>query len=140
MSAAPQKIGLSRLPLRAAAFVALVCVSIVGLSVWREWESRAVTLKTAEVDLANLAHSLIQHAEDSVDLLDTGIVGVVSRLESDGTNPETLAGLHKVIVARKKGLKRIRNIVICDENGNSLAASDDRPLYLGDREYFQHHK
>jgi len=140
MSAAPQKIGLSRLPLRAAAFVALVCVSIVGLSVWREWESREVTLKTAEVDLANLAHSLIQHAEDSVDLLDTGIVGVVSRLESDGTNPETLAGLHKVIVARKKGLKRIRNIVICDENGNSLAASDDRPLYLGDREYFQHHK
>ena len=103
-------------------------------------EIERMTLKTAEVDLANLAHSLIQHAEDSVDLLDTGIVGVFSRLEADGTNPETLAGLHKVIVARKKGMQRIHNIVICDENGNSLAASDDRPLYLGDREYFQHQK
>jgi diguanylate cyclase (GGDEF)-like protein/PAS domain S-box-containing protein len=140
MNAAPHKFGQTRLPLRAAAFVALVCVTIVGLSVWREWEARDVALKTAEVDLGNLAHSLIQHAEDSVDLLDTGIVGVVSRLEADGTNPETIAGLHKVIVARKKGLKRIHDIVICDENGDWLTSSDALGPNLGDREFFQHHK
>jgi hypothetical protein len=91
MNAAPHKF--SQMPLRAAAFVALVCVTIVGLSVWREWEAREVTLKTAEVDLANLAHSLTQHAEDSLDLLDTGIVGVVSRLETDGSDPDTISKL-----------------------------------------------
>jgi diguanylate cyclase (GGDEF)-like protein/PAS domain S-box-containing protein len=140
MNAAPHKVGLSRLPLRAAAFVALVCVTIVGLSVWREWESREVTLKTAEVDLANLAHSLTQHAEDSLDLLDTGIVGVISRLETDGTGPDTISKLRKILVARKNGLKRIHNIVITDENGNSLASAMGTPINRADREYFVHHR
>jgi hypothetical protein len=139
MNAAPHKVGLSRLPLRAAAFVALVCVTIVGLSVWREWESREVTLKTAEVDLANLAHSLTQHAEDSLDLLDTGIVGVISRLETDGTGPDTISKLRKILVARKNGLKRIHNIVITDDNGNLLGSAMGTPINRADREYFVHH-
>ena len=138
MNAAPHKF--SQMPLRAAAFVALVCVTIVGLSVWREWEAREVTLKTAEVDLANLAHSLTQHAEDSLDLLDTGIVGVVSRLETDGSDPDTISKLRKILIARKGSLKRIHNIVITDEHGNSLATASNEAIYLGDREYFLHHQ
>jgi diguanylate cyclase (GGDEF)-like protein/PAS domain S-box-containing protein len=129
-----------RLPLRAAAFVALVCVSIVGLSGWREWESRDSILKAAEVELANLSHSLTQHAEDSLDLLDTGIVGVISRLETDGTDLQTIAKLRKILVARKESLKRIHNIVICDEHGHSLATAFGTGIYIGDREYFQHHR
>ncbi len=129
-----------RLPLRAAAFVALVCISIVGLSGWREWEARDGVLKAAEVDLANLAHSLTQHAEDSLDLLDTGIVGVISRLETDGTDAQTIAKLRKILVARKASLKRIHNIVICDEHGNSLATTGDENINVSDREYFQHHR
>lgn len=140
MDAASYKVGQMRLPLRAAAFVALVCVSIVGLSGWREWEARDAVLKAAEVDLANLAHSLTQHAEDSLDLLDTGIVGVISRLETDGTDAQTMAKLRKILVARKDSLKRIHNIVICDEHGNSLATTGDASIYVGDREYFQHHR
>jgi diguanylate cyclase (GGDEF)-like protein/PAS domain S-box-containing protein len=140
MEIAPYKVGQMRLPLRAAAFVALVCVTIVGLSGWREWESRDVILRTTEIDLANLAHSLTQHVEDSLDLLDTGIVGVISRLETDGTDPETIAKLRKILVARKDSLKRIHNIAICDENGNSLATAGGTAIHLGDREYFQHHQ
>jgi diguanylate cyclase (GGDEF)-like protein/PAS domain S-box-containing protein len=140
MNAAPYKTGLKRLPLRAAAFVALVCVTIVGLSVWREWGARDLALNTAEVEMANLAHSLKQHAEDSFNLLDTGIVGVVSRLETDGTGPETLLKLRKLLVARKAELKRIYGIVISDENGDWLASSGVMGANLRDREYFQHHK
>jgi diguanylate cyclase (GGDEF)-like protein/PAS domain S-box-containing protein len=139
MEAAPYKVGQMRLPLRAAAFVALVCLTIVGLSGWREWESRDVILKTTEIDLANLAHSLTQHAEDSLDLLDTGIVGVISRLETDGAGPETVGKLRKILVARKDSLKRVHNIVICGEDGNTLATAGGPAIYLGDREYFQHH-
>lgn len=140
MNAAPNKVGLTRLPFRAAASVALICVVILGASGLREWNSRAVRLKTAEVDMANLAHSLTQHAEDSLDLMDTGIVGVVSRLETDGTGPETISKLRKVLVARKDGLKRIYGIVICDENGNWLVSSGALGANLADREFFQHHK
>jgi diguanylate cyclase (GGDEF)-like protein/PAS domain S-box-containing protein len=132
--------GPTRLPLLAAVFVALVCAGMLGMSGWREWSLREDSLKAAEVDMANLARSLTQHAEDTIDLLDTGIVGVVSRLEMDGTGPETLLKLRKVLAARKEALKRIYGIVISDENGNWLASSGVMGANLSDREYFQYHK
>ena len=101
MDAAPHKAGLMRLPFRAALFIALVCVTILGLSGLREWNTRAATLKASEVELANLARSLIQHAEDSFDLLDASILGAVGRLETDGATPATLAKLQDIFVARK---------------------------------------
>jgi diguanylate cyclase (GGDEF)-like protein/PAS domain S-box-containing protein len=140
MKSVPSKMGLTRLPLLAAVFVALVCVAILGISGLGEWTSRTTELKAAEVDEANLARSLTQHAEDSLELMDTGIVGVVSRLETDGTDPETLLKLRKVMVARKEGSKRTYGIAICDENGDWLASSGVMGTNLGDREYFQHHK
>lgn len=140
MDGIPHKTGLTRLPLRAAAFVALVCVIIVGLGAWREWGLRDITLKEAEVDLSNLARSLTQHAEDSIDLMDTGIVGVVSRLETDGTGAETLSKLHKLLIARKEGLPRIHSIVICDKNGDWLTSSGVFGVNVADRDFFRHHR
>jgi diguanylate cyclase (GGDEF)-like protein/PAS domain S-box-containing protein len=130
----------TRLPTLAMAFVALVCVVILGISGLREWSARAAALQQAEINMANLARSLTQHAEDSFDLLDTGILGVVSRLESDGTDPETLLKLRKVLVARKEGSKRIHGIVICDENGDWLTSSGPSRSNFSDRDYFQIHK
>jgi p-aminobenzoyl-glutamate transporter AbgT len=59
MNALFHKTGLTRLPLLATAFVTLVCVTILGMSASREWSSRAAILIDAEVDMANLARSLI---------------------------------------------------------------------------------
>jgi diguanylate cyclase (GGDEF)-like protein/PAS domain S-box-containing protein len=139
MSATPHKDGLTRLPIRAAAFVALVCIAILGLSGWREWSSRAATLATAEVEMGNLAHSLAQHAENSFDLMDASIVGISVRLELDGTGPESIAKLQKILDARKNGLKRLFNIVILDEHGNFVATSGTMGPSLGDRAFFLHH-
>jgi hypothetical protein len=128
-----------RLPLWAAAFIVAVCVAILGMSGVREWTSRAASLQAAEVDLANLARSLTQHAEDSFDLLDASIVGVVSRLEVDGIGPATLSTLRIVILARKASLKRIHDLVILDEKGDWLVSSSVMGPNLGDREYFRRH-
>jgi diguanylate cyclase (GGDEF)-like protein/PAS domain S-box-containing protein len=130
---------LNRLPFRAAAFMALICAAIVGLSGTRELASRATRLKAAEVEMSNLARSVTQHAEDSFELLDSSILGVVIRLETNGTSPETLAGLQKVLVARKATLKRSHGIVIVDENGDWLASSGAMGKNVSEREYFQHH-
>ena len=91
MTVASQRANWSRLPLRAAAFVVLTCATILGVSAWREWTARDAVLKGAETEMANVARSLTQHAEDSLDLLDSGVVGVVSRLEMDGADPTTIA-------------------------------------------------
>jgi diguanylate cyclase (GGDEF)-like protein/PAS domain S-box-containing protein len=143
MNSMRHKAGLSRLPFWAAAFVALICVGILGLSGWREWTSRANNLKNAEVDMANLARSLTQHAEDSFDLLDASILGIVGRLETEGAGPATISKLEKILENRKAGLARIRGLFILDENGAGLASSEKLDLAgynYSDRDYFRQHK
>ena len=140
MDAAPHKIGVTRLPSLVAAFVALVCVAILGMSSWREWTARGIVLKTAEVETSNLARSMMQHAEDSFDLMDASILGFVIRLEAEGTGPEALSGIQRVLVARKASFTRIYGLLICDESGRWITSSRgvDGPN-VSDREYFRHH-
>ncbi|HEY0912985.1 MAG TPA: diguanylate cyclase, partial [Bradyrhizobium sp.] len=78
------------MPIWTTSFVALICVGILGMSGWRELDSRASTLKNAETEMANLARSLTQHAEDTFDLLDASIIGVATRLELEGTGPAAI--------------------------------------------------
>src|SRR5580704_7063769 len=139
MDGGPQRTGLMRLPFRAAAFVVLLCVAILGMSGLREWNLRAATLQAAKVELANLARSLIQHAEDSFDLLDASILGAVGRLETDGATPATLAKLQDIFAARKAASNRVSGFAIVDDNGNWLASSGARGQSLDDREFFRHH-
>jgi diguanylate cyclase (GGDEF)-like protein/PAS domain S-box-containing protein len=140
MKAAFFKTGLNRLPFRAAAFVALVCVAILGMSGWGEWSARDASMQAAEVELVNLARSLTQHAEDSFDILDNSITGSVSRLETEGTDRDTLAKLRALLLLRKAASTRIHGIFVYDENGDWLTSSGPIGGNIGDRSYFQHHK
>lgn len=140
MSAATQRAGWSRLPLRAAAFVVLTSATILGVSGWREWAARDAVLKGAETEMTNVARSLTQHAEDSLDLLDSGVVGVVSRLEMDGTAPATVAKIGNLLEARKKAIARIRGLDIIDDQGNWLTSPGTVGSTLSDDAFFRHHQ
>ena len=140
MNVASYRAGLSRLPLRAAAFVVLTCTAILGISGWREWSSRDVLLRAAENEMANLARSLTQHAEDSLDLLDTGVVGVVSRLEMDGTDPAAIGKLRKLLEVRKKAIERIHSLAIIDDKGNWPTSAGAVSSTLSDDEFFRRHQ
>ena len=142
MSSSGRKQGSIHLPISAGAFVALICVAILVLSGWREWSSREAELKNAEVDVANLSESLTQHADDTLELADNVLTGLVHRLGIDGTGPEAIARLQTFIDLRKSSLGRIRGVFIYDETGNWLATSEAvslKGLNNGDRDYFRHH-
>ena len=124
MSPGRREAGLKRLPLVAAAFVVLVCVAILALSGWREWVTRESDLQSADVDVANLARSLAQHAEDTFELADTVLIGLVSRLETDGTGPPAMARLQSFIDLRKTTMTRLRGLFVYDETGRWLATSE----------------
>lgn len=143
MSPAPSEAGLTRLPFLAGAFVALVCVAILALSGWREWASRETDLKNAEVEMTNLARSLTQHAEDTLELTDALLSGMVNRLETDGTSPAALARLQAFLEFRKPTLGRISGLFVYDETGRWLATSEKlnfTGLNNSDRDYFQRHR
>jgi diguanylate cyclase (GGDEF)-like protein/PAS domain S-box-containing protein len=140
MYATVHRAGWSRLPLRAAAFVALTCATILGVSGWREWAARDAVLKGAETEMANVARSLTQHAEDSLDLLDYGVVGVVSRLEIDGTNPDTIAKLRSLLEARKTAMDRVHSLAVIDDQGNSLTSPGTIDSTFSDDAFFRYHQ
>ena len=117
--------GHKRLPLIAAAFVALVCVAIVALSAWREWASRDAALQNAEVDVANLAQSLSQQAGDTFELADTILIGLVNRLETDGTGSAARARLKTIVDLRKATMTRLRGLFVYDKTGRWLVTTED---------------
>ncbi|UPK33856.1 diguanylate cyclase [Bradyrhizobium sp. 186] len=140
MNVASQRASWSRLPLRAAAFVVLTCATILGVSGWREWAARDAVLKGAETEMANVARSLTQHAEDSLDLLDSGVVGVVSRLEMDGADPTTIAKLRNLLEVRKKSMDRVHSLAIIDDQGNWLTSPGTIGSTFSDDAFFRHHQ
>lgn len=143
MSHGRRELGKAPVPLWVAGFVALACLAILALSGWREWESREVDLRNAEVDMANLARSLTQHAEDTFDLADTILTGMVDRMEIGGTSPVAVAKIQTFLQSRKYNRQRIRGIFVYDETGRWLATTEDvdlASLNNGDRDYFQRHR
>ena len=132
----------THLPIWAGAFVVLICFAILALSGWREWSSREAELRNAEVDVANLAESLTQHADDTFELIDNVLTGMVYQLGIDGSGPDAIGRLQAFIDLRKPGLGRIRGLFIYDETGNWLATSEKVSLKgrnNSDRDYFHHH-
>lgn len=132
----------SRLPFWAGAFVTIACLAILVLSGWREWSAREAVLENAEIDMANLARSLTQHAEDSVELADATLLGLANRLESTGIESEALAGLQSFLNDRRTTLGRIRGLFVYDEIGEWLATTESvnlSGLNNSDRAYFRHH-
>ncbi|WP_027552360.1 sensor domain-containing diguanylate cyclase [Bradyrhizobium sp. Cp5.3] len=137
-----RELGKTHLPLWAAGFVVLICVAILVLSGWREWEARNSELRNAEIDVANLAQSLVQHADDTFELVDTILVGLVHRLELDGMGSDTIGKLQTYLPTRKSS-DRIRGIFVYDETGRWLATTENvdfSKFNNSDREYFQHHR
>ncbi|MGY4573459.1 PAS domain S-box-containing protein [Bradyrhizobium sp. USDA 3256] len=138
-----RELGKARLPLWTAGFVALACTAILALSGWREWESRKVELRNAEIDMANLAGSLTQHADDTFDLADTILAGMVDRMEVGGTSAPAIAKIQTFLQSRKYNRQRIRGIFVYDENGRWLATTEQvdlSGLNNSDRDYFQYHR
>jgi PAS domain-containing protein len=143
MTVALNHTGLSRLPLRAAIFVALACAAIIASTGWTEWASRDSTTRNAEVELGNLSRSLLQHADDTVELAGSLLAGMVVSLEADSENPERIARLQSFLNLRKPGLGRIHGLFVYDETGRWLATTEAVNLAdynNSDRDYFQHHR
>jgi len=135
--------GLTRLPFATTAFVAMACVAILAVSGWWEWVSRGVDLKNAEVEMANLARSLTQHADDTLELTDNTLTVLVNQLELEGTGPAAMAKV-QTFLNRRNPQGRVRGIFVYDETGRWLATTETvenlAALNNSDRDYFQRHR
>lgn len=128
--------------LGASVFVVLVCLSVIVVDAWRSYSSRSDALLTAEKTSANLARALSQHAEDTIKVADTVLIGLVERLEVDGIHASN-ARLHSLLVKRKAELPHLHGIFVYDHEGrwivNSLPVTPAN-VNNSDREYFIYHR
>jgi diguanylate cyclase (GGDEF)-like protein/PAS domain S-box-containing protein len=131
------------LPIKIALFLGAVCGAILALGGWREWQSRAADLAHAEIETRNLARSVAQYADDTVELGKMFLVGLVGRLERDGVGPEAIGRLRSLLEVRKSTLGRVRGLFVYDEHGDWIATTEKiglAGLNNADRDYFINHK
>ena len=141
----PGRFTLKRLPitLLAVIFVILVCLSLVLMDGWRSWTARTTQLHEMGVATSNMAQSVAQHADDTIKAADTALLGLVERVEIDGTSPAALNRLHDLLVKRVAELPQLDGLFVYDETGRWLVNA--RPTMLSnvnnaDRDYFLYHR
>ncbi|WP_459251586.1 sensor domain-containing diguanylate cyclase [Paraburkholderia nemoris] len=128
---------------RAIAFVAIVCLSLIVLDGWRSWSARSVQLAEMDVATSNLSQAMARQADDTFKEADTALLGIVERVQHDGTGPAALKRLHDVLVMHQQELPQLAGLFVYDENGIWIVNSTPTPLNRfnnSDREYFIFHR
>ncbi|MGZ9713363.1 sensor domain-containing diguanylate cyclase [Glaciimonas sp. GNP009] len=127
----------------AGIFVILVCLSLVFVDGWRSWTARKVQLHEMDIATSNMARAIAQHADDTIKEVDTALVGLVERVQTDGISPIALNRLHTLLALRVTELPQLNGIYVYDENGRWLTYS--LPAVVSnvnnaDRDYFIYHR
>lgn len=123
--------------------MAIVCLSLVVLDGWRSWSARSVQLGEMDIATSNLARAMAQQADDTFKEADTALLGIVDRVEFEGTGPAALKRLHDILVMHRQELPQLDGLFVYDENGNWIINSTSAPLNRfnnSDREYFIFHR
>jgi diguanylate cyclase (GGDEF)-like protein len=124
-------------------FVLVVCLIFAGAEYWHGLETRAEARKQIELDAANLARSVGQHAEDSFLLADSTLSGIATSLQDHGTGPRNLDLLNAFLHREAERSSRIHGLFVYDAKGNWIATSlPNVPANMNnaDRAYFRHHR
>ena len=123
-------------------FVASVCVSLLAIDAFKTWDAYKARVRETNVLAGNLARSVAQNAYDTVKQADTVLVGLVERIERDGTTPAKLERLQKVLVMHVGELTKLHGLFVYDATGRWLATNRNMVFNANnsDREYFKHHK
>jgi len=125
------------------AFVAIVCLGLLAIDGWNSWQSRTMQLRQMSVAASNLARAMAQQANDTLKAADSALVGIVERVEHDGTGPAAVERLRKVLGAQVDEFPQLDGLHIYDQDGNWVANSRRTPpqnLNNASREYFIFHR
>nr|WP_315260615.1 sensor domain-containing diguanylate cyclase [uncultured Duganella sp.] len=127
----------------ATVFVSVVCLSLVGVDVWRSVHARNEQLREMERQGANLARAMAQQADDTIKAADIALADVVERIETDGQGEQALARLQRQMQAQVGNLPQLVDLFVYDEAGRWIVNSRgvlSQAYNNADREYFLYHR
>jgi diguanylate cyclase (GGDEF)-like protein len=122
-------------------FAAVICLSIIGLEVWRNWGERDQELLRIESEMKNLAKSLAQHAEDTFNLADAILVDMIDRIERQGATPDVMAGMEEFFSERIQTLQALKAFTVYGEDGFVMSSSlpGHSKVNVKDQIFYRHH-
>ena len=130
------------LQLSVASLVVFVCFSLIGIEAFSIWNVRSDVLEHGAENTRNLVRAIAQHAEDTVRTTDGVLVGLVDRIETDGTGPDALDAIHRLVKAEVDLLPQLKALGALDETGAAIVTSLPGPVAANyaDRDYFAFHR
>ncbi|MHC5348614.1 sensor domain-containing diguanylate cyclase [Metapseudomonas furukawaii] len=120
-----------------------ICVSLSLATAWQIWAARQHALAEVDTSNRNLAMALDTYAEGVITQSSMLLLGMAERLESDGTGPENLQRIQRLVQRQERLLDQLNGLVVLDAQGNWLMSSTGSApagVNSGDRDYFIHHR
>jgi diguanylate cyclase (GGDEF)-like protein len=127
----------------ATVFVSVVCLSLVGIDVWRSIDARSGQLQEMERLSTNVARAMAQQADDTIKAADTALADVVERIETDGLGTPALTRAQKQMHWHVDNLSQLVGLFVYDASGRWIVNSHALPgqsFNNSDREYFIYHR
>ena len=129
-------------PRLAVMFLVLVCLSLLTVEGWNSYSSRTTDLQEANTSTVNMARALSDHAEASIDLVDTILAGVAERFHA-GELGRNRGRFHAFLEAMTQRTPSLQGLFLYDAEGrwmlNSLRENASESNNA-DREYFIYHR
>ena len=72
-------------------YLACVLAAFLGMEIWGEWTGREAAVRRAHAEMADLASSLRQHADDTLQIAEVVLAGVVQHFQVEGFSPTSVA-------------------------------------------------
>ncbi|QXI03904.1 hypothetical protein PS684_00405 [Pseudomonas fluorescens] len=117
--------------------------SLASLTIWKVLSSRDRALEEVNVHGLNLTQALETYSEGIVRQSSLLLLGLVERLETEGSGPAQIQRLGALINRQQPLMPQMSGITIYDRQGHWLMSSN-RPIPAGanssDRVYFIHHR
>ncbi|MGV3490371.1 MAG: sensor domain-containing diguanylate cyclase [Devosia sp.] len=111
------------LGLRTFLYVVAVCLAIVGVEGWREWNGYQAALQRTETEAENLAGTVRQHAEDTYELAEQAVTLVAYQLQISGFGDDAIAAARSFMQRTASGSGRLSAIHLIGPDGRMLATT-----------------
>jgi hypothetical protein len=120
-------------------FACTMCSAVVGVMFWKSLQDREAVLRRSEVDTRNLAHSLANHAGNTIQAADVATAGVAELLKFQDPVPERM---NSFLAGRVQALPQLREIGVLGKDGAWRYSSlKELPAHSNaDRDYFVVHR
>ncbi|MFV3411502.1 sensor domain-containing diguanylate cyclase [Pseudomonas nitroreducens] len=117
--------------------------SLASLTLWKVMASRKQVLEDINVHSLNLTQALSTYSEGIVRQSSLILLGLVERLETEGSGPVQIQRLRQLVGRQQSLMPQLSGVTVYDRDGRWLMASN-RPTPAGanssDRAFFIHHR